>query len=143
VVPNWLPTGFVQAEVGYAAQDQRSLHPDSTDIVSAAYRRGLDELIVTTRVRGSRPWTNPFLPPPPPPEAPSSSELPGPAIRPFEWEPASLSGGAFSGARAERTTRAWYGQSLFWALNDQLSLTVQGDVTVDEMRRIVESLKPL
>ena len=148
VTPTWLPAGFVAAEVGYVVQYRSStafLHPDSTDIVSAVYRRGLDVLTITTRRRGSRPWTNPIggATPPPPPEAPPSSEQPAPRIELVEWGPAVISGGAFRGAHAERTSRAWYGQSLLWALNDQLSLTVLGDVTVDEMQRIVESLRPV
>lgn len=146
VIPTWLPAGFVSAEVGYVAQYRSStafLHPDSTDIISAVYRRGLDVLSITTRRRGSRPWTNPLGgdDAPPPPEGPS--DPPRPSIKLVEWEPAVLSSGAFRGAQAERTSRAFYGQSLFWALNDQLSLTVQGNVTVDEMQRIAESLRPL
>ena len=143
VVPAWLPTGFVAAEVGYVTQYRSStafLHPDSTDIVTTVYRRGLDVLTITTRRRGSRPWTN-ALNSPPPPEAPPSSEPPNRRVELMEWAPAVVSNGAFAGARAERTTRAWYGMSHFWALNDELALTTQGDVTVEEMQRIVESLR--
>lgn len=106
--------------------------------MSAAYRRGLDELVVTTRLRSLRPWTNPIGSVTP--EGPFDGLPPG--KQPFRWEAATVSAGAFAGARAERSTAAPFGQSQYWALNDELSLTIQAS----RSRRctgFVESLRPI
>lgn len=146
LIPAWLPPGFFPAEVAFAVQGSGSTpytNPDATHTVSAAYRRGLDELVITTRRRGSRPWISPRQRQEEHLAQPGLGE--GFATEVFQlhrWELVTIASGAFAGAHAERT-RAYYGQSLYWALSDELHLEVRGDVTVEEMQRIVDSLRPM
>lgn len=67
LVPQHLPAGFELAAVGFA-ESSRSTgeedggNPPSRDVLSFAYRRGFDEIVVTTRRTGSSPaaWRDPL-----------------------------------------------------------------------------------
>ena len=54
LVPEWLPDGFERGEVAVADRarptgGEAHRNPESREVVSVRYRRGLDELVVTTR----------------------------------------------------------------------------------------------
>jgi hypothetical protein len=54
LVPPYLPAGFTLSTIAYAASvPAMRANPPSRDVISLAYRRGLDEIVVTTRRTGS------------------------------------------------------------------------------------------
>lgn len=135
LVPAWLPAGFELAEVGVVPPNEGArltnrTNPESTGVVSLAYRRGLDRIVVTTRLRGDAQaaWTDPFTPKVTPAED-------------FQWQSDRivLDSGAFAGATAEVVVDPRTLPHL-WALGDRLVLTVAGDLDRAKLRRIAESL---
>jgi hypothetical protein len=54
LVPDWVPPGFARVEVAVARSsrptgNEQRQNPPSQDVVSVAYRRGLDEIVVAAR----------------------------------------------------------------------------------------------
>lgn len=136
LVPSWLPDGYRLAEVAVSpgigvSGGVEASNPPSTDVVSLSYRRGLDQLLVTTRLRnvpnwGPGDWTDPL----------ATGE--GYLDRP---ESVRVRRGALSGVELNllivpRNTPH------IWALTDQLVVTVSGDLSRAELLRVSASLEP-
>jgi hypothetical protein len=131
LVPVWVPAGFRLAQVAVADRSRRTgneqrQNPPSRGVVSLAYRRGLDEIVVTTRLTGRRraAWSDPV----------TVGLLAG---RP---EPIAFSRGALAGARGELVIDPGVVPHV-WALTDRLVVTVAGNLGRTELRRVAESLR--
>lgn len=134
-VPAYIPEGFKLAEVAVAGQAQ-SPGPTNLDgsqgpaqasegIILLSYRRGFEQLVVTTR-RGVTPpssdWSDPFGTPP------------GGAGRPIELET-----GRFEGVTVE-SVQAQPAIPHVWGHTDELVFTVGGILPANELVRVAESL---
>lgn len=132
LVPRRLPAGFRLAEVAVAeeAPATQSGNPDSSKVVSLAYRRGFDTVIVTTRAVGDDPsaWADPL--------SPLNS---GGAIGAPPPERVELRAGAIRGARAELVVRTQEVPHV-WAISDDLVVTVAGDLSRAELIEATNSL---
>jgi len=148
LLPAWLPAGFTQAEVAYfsppsgatgRAGPGPAVRPDPPRVVSVAFRRGLELFVVSTSLRGwfsDRPTGSTF----PPGETPGGEVE---ARNPPKLEKVSLRQGPFAGRQAERWIEAGgSARALLSATNDELDVKIDGDVTLDEVARIAESLQP-
>ena len=131
LVPTWLPQGYELVEVAVALKSRRTgneqrQNPPSRRVVSLAYRRGLDEVVVTTRLigRDRSVWSNPVA-------AGLLSRRP---------QRVTFSGGALDGFRGELVIDPNSVPHL-WAMTDRLVVTVAGDAERGELVRIAESLK--
>ena len=142
--PASLPAGYELAEVTVAPQAQptgsEGANPTSRNVVSAAYRRGFDRIVVTTRSTGAARrcstttpgtdsttcWADPV----------ASGE--GFFDRPERF---TVAGGALAGARAELVISP-RGVPHVWTIDDRLVVTVAGDAGPDELRRMAESFSP-
>jgi hypothetical protein len=128
--PGWLPDGFVLALTAVAAEAAAtgadSSNPTSLSVTSSVYRRGFDEIVVSTRSLGDDPsaWTNPFA-----------------GLEGFgdDSETVDLEAGAFAGSEA-RTSRDDDAVRYLWAVNDTLVVTATGDASVSDLIAVVESL---
>ncbi len=133
VLPAELPEGYALAEVRVAAQGQaggkEGMNPAAPGVVSAMYRRGFDQLVVTTRLVGDDPslWSDPL--------ARGEGFIDDP-------EAVTLASGAFAGSSAEILIDLLTLPHL-WAMNDTLVLTISGDLTRDELLAVAESLAPV
>jgi hypothetical protein len=131
LAPGWLPEGFalastlVSAEAGPTGNE--GMNPPSRRVVSTTYRRGLERVVITTRVRGTGQWTDPL----------AAGE--GFAEQPEALE---LQTGALRDARAELVVAP---RSIphVWALTDDLVVTVSGDLLPDELVEVASSLEPV
>lgn len=137
LVPSAVPEGYHLAEVAYAERaagtgsDGNPNRP-SRQVVSLAFHRGFQRLVVTTRLRGGHAWADPH----------GYSTDADPERVPAES--VNLRSGALSGVTAEVVSRipeAW-GRSQLWAMTDRLVVTVGGDVDRDELVTVAESLRP-
>jgi hypothetical protein len=133
LVPNAVPDGYELAEVAVATKTGLPTgveggNPASTRVVSLSYRRGLDQLIVTTRLRRV-------------PGFPDRWDDPLATGEGFvdEPEPIRLSGGALAGIRGELLIVPRNVPHL-WALTDELVVTVGGDLSRAELLQAAESL---
>ncbi|MDQ3865649.1 MAG: hypothetical protein M3304_02285 [Actinomycetota bacterium] len=123
--PAWLPDGYERAETAVARETYPTAfgrNPASRDVVSTAYRRGLDRFIVTTRLAGadtSR-WSDPL--------ALNESVR----RRPERFD--------FAGYRGELVVAAGDVPHV-WGLDERLVVTVSGDLTRGELRRVARSLE--
>ena len=104
-------------------------NPPSTDVVSLSFRRGLDQMLVTTRRRdvAGRPdaWTDPLAT--------------GERFR-DRPEPVVLGRGTLSGVEAKLLLMPRNVPHL-WARGDELVVTVSGDLGRAELVRVAESLE--
>ena len=131
LVPKTVPDGFRLAEVALAddAPATGSGNPRSVRVVSLAYQRGFDRLVVTTRATGGDPsrWSDPV------------GRGSGPGMAPPE--PVTLEGGALDGVGAQVVLRA---QDVphAWAVTDRLVVTVAGDLSKAELVDVMQSLSP-
>jgi hypothetical protein len=134
LVPAWLPDGFEPAEVaagpgqvGFTGAEAGN--PPSTDVVSLSFRRGFDQIVVTTRLR----------------------EVPGFA---GEWADPLATGEGFrdrpEGVRLRRGALSDVEANVLvvprniphlWAVADELVVTVAGDLSRAELVRVAESLE--
>jgi hypothetical protein len=128
LVPSWVPDGFRLAEVAVARTGaptgKEGGNPASEKVVSLSYRRGFEQFLVTTRLRGDGTWSDPL----------ASAE--GFIDHP---ETITVGGGALAGTNAELVLSP-HAQPHVWALTDRLVVTVGGDLSRAELRRVVESL---
>ena len=142
VMPSWVPPGFDLSDATVTSEDQ------GVFVVSLVYRRGFDQMTVTARpdprlyrsswesVDGSArvrtDTSNPFVP------------RMHPSARPA-WDAQTirvqLSSGAFSGRMARVIAQPGYWPHL-WVKSDGNVATVSGDLSVQEMVRVAESLGP-
>jgi hypothetical protein len=134
LVPGWVPPGYELAEVAVAKgpgspTGAEGTNPPSTRVVSLAYRRGLDRMLVTTRLRNvpgfEAEWGDPL----------ATGE--GFADRPerIRVRRGVLSGVELNLLLVPRNTPH------IWALTDALVVTVSGDLSRTELLRVAESLK--
>jgi hypothetical protein len=135
LVPAWLPEGYRPAGVAVhpgtgSPTGVEGSNPPSTDAVSAFYRRGLDQVLVTTRCRDV-----PGLP-----DSWSDPLATGEGYR-DRAERVSLGRGALSGVEA-RLLLVPRNVPHLWALTDELVVTVSGDLSRAELVRVAESLEP-
>ena len=144
LLPTDLPDGFERAEVAAAAEGSSTgtegMNPPAPGVVSVAYRRGFDRIVVTTRLTdgiarcnqevpgsgASACWADPL----------SSGE--GFVDEP---EPFVVGDGALAGADAELVVSP-RGTPHVWAIDDRLVVTVAGDASAVELRRLAESFAP-
>jgi hypothetical protein len=130
LVPATIPRGFELAEVAVALEsrptgNEQRQNPESRNVVSLSFRRGLDRLTVTTREIGSdrSAWIDPV----------TAGILAG---RP---ERVTFSGGALDGVTGELVVDPGATPHV-WALTDRLVVTVAGDLSRDELLQVAESL---
>ncbi|MGH3093522.1 MAG: hypothetical protein ACRDOG_14515 [Gaiellaceae bacterium] len=133
LVPAFVPEGYELAEVavhpgpGFPTGPEAG-NPPSTDVVSLSYRRGLDQLLVTTRLRHV-------------PGSPDIWDDPLATGEGFRDEPqrVTLGRGALAGVEAELLIVPRNIPHI-WALTDELVVTVAGDVGRADLLRVAESL---
>ena len=127
--PAWVPEGYELEQVAVAEEagptGTEAGNPPSRMVVSLEYRRGLDQLLVTTRLSGGERWDDPLAT--------------GEGFRddPEGFVPRR---GALTGADAELVIEP-RGIPHVWALADGLVVTVGGDLTRTELIRVAESLR--
>jgi hypothetical protein len=134
LVPAFVPEGYELAEVavhpgpGFPTGPEAG-NPLSTDVVSLSYRRGLDQLLVTTRLRHV-------------PGSPDIWDDPLATGEGFRDEPTrvTLGRGALAGVEAELLIVPRNIPHL-WALTDDLVVTVAGDLGRADLLRVAESLR--
>jgi hypothetical protein len=130
LVPARVPDGFRLADVAVAAgaapTGAGGANPPSRNVVSLAYRRGLDRVVVTTRQAGDGRWTDPL----------ASGE--GFVDHP---EPLALDTGALAGAVGQ-VVLSPHGVPHVWALDDGLVVTVAGDLSRAELVAVAGGLRP-
>jgi hypothetical protein len=141
LVPADVPDGYELTEIAVAEEaayptGSEGGNPPSMNVVSLAYRRGLDRFIVTTRLSRVPAPGEPELTPE---ELWSDPLATGEGYR-DEPERILLSRGALEGIEAEllivpRNTPH------IWALTDKLVVTVAGDLTRAELLAVAESLQ--
>lgn len=142
VLPSDLPGGFELAVVTVASEGPptgtEAANPPSRDVVSVAYRRGFDRIVVTTRATGPYELASPD-------GAGSVAGWDDPLAsgEGFVDEPErfTVAGGALAGARAEVVISP-RGIPHVWTFDDELVATVAGDATAEELRRMAESFAP-
>lgn len=142
--PTSLPGGYKLAEVTVASTaghpGNEGLNPPSPNVVSVAYRRGFDRIIVTTRSTGTARqcsitapgtdtndcWADPV----------ASGE--GFIDEPHRF---TVDAGALAGARAELVISP-RGVPHVWMIDDRLVVTVAGDANAAELQRLAQSFAP-
>lgn len=141
--PTSLPPGYRLAEVTVAANAQptgsEGANPASRGVVSVAYRRGFDRIVVTTRSVGT---TRPCVP---------ESDGSGPTCwadpvasgEGFRDQPQSftVTDGDLAGAQANLVISP-RGVPHVWTIDDRLVVTVAGDASAQELRQMAESFAP-
>jgi len=129
LVPARLPAGYRRAETAVARETYptaQGRNPISRNVVSTAYRRGLNRFVVTTRLAGSNPsvWIDPIF----------INE----SVR-VTPERVSFEEGALAG-RTGRVVITPGATPHVWALTDDLVVTVSGDLTRAELLEVARSL---
>jgi hypothetical protein len=126
--PRRLPSGFRLATVAAAAGSERTgpaqSNPPSRSVVSLSYRRGLEQIVVTTRRRTGGPWRDPFAV----------------AGVPLRAKRVQLHGGAFGGTTAKVVVDPRSVPHL-WVVGDRLVVTVAGDLGRAGLIEIAEAMQ--
>ncbi len=129
LVPGSLPSGFRLARVAVAEESaptgKEGGNPASRMVVSLSYRRGLDQVVVTTRLRGSGTWSDPLASP----EGFTDSA-----------QPVTVGAGALAGSEAHVVLSPRTVPHL-WALTGKLVVTVEGGLDRAELVEIAGSLR--
>jgi hypothetical protein len=127
LVPAWLPPGFERGDVAVARAsrptgDEQNQNPESRMVVSQRYARGLDQIVVTTRLTGSDPsrWSDPVV---------------GSSVRAREPERVAVAG--HQGSLVIDPNSVPH----VWAVAGPLVVTIAGNVGSNELVRIAESLR--
>ena len=132
LVPRTLPEGFEPAEIAVAGSSQgtgkEGMNPESRGVVSMAFRRGLDLVIITSRLVGDDPslWSDPL--------AGGEGFIDDP-------ETVELTTGALAGARAELQIDPRAVPHM-WILGEELVVTISGDLSKEELLVVAGSLQP-
>jgi hypothetical protein len=128
LVPSFVPPGYRLAEVAVARESaptgKEGGNPPSRMVVSLSYRRGTDQFVVTTRLRGNGTWSDPLASP-----EGFVDHAQTPAIR----------SGALAGSDAQLVLSP-HTVPHIWALTDQLVVTIGGDLTQRELELVANSL---
>lgn len=128
LLPGWLPSGYRLAQVRVArhaaATGKEGGNPPSRMVVSLCYRHGLEQLVITTRLRGIGSWSDPLASP-----------------EGFTDHPRreTLSAGALAGTQVH-VVLSPHALPHLWALTSKLVVTVSGDLGPRELTRIADSL---
>ena len=130
LVPTWVPSGFELGEVGVARAsrptgDEQHQNPPSRNVVSLRYQRGLDQIVVTTRLTGPDParWGDPVIG--------SSARARAPVRLRFVEGP----------LRDAVLVIDPNSVPHIWAIAGPLVVTIAGTVDSDELVRIGQSLR--
>jgi len=139
ILPKDLPNGFKMAEITAAAKGAptgtEGMNPPASGVVSVAYRRGFDRIVVSSRLTGniagcagdgsgsSACWADPV----------ASGE--GIVDTP---EPFVVGAGALAGTHAQLVVSP-RGIPHVWTIGDRLVVTIAGDASGADLRRIAES----
>lgn len=112
------------------------MNPPAAGVVSVAYRRGFDRIVVSTRTTGGLSLCEPR----------SAVTCWGDPLASGEGfidepEPFVVGGGALAGANAELVVSA-RGIPHAWTIDDLLVVTIGGDASGAELRRMAESFSP-
>ncbi len=109
-------------------------------MVSVAYRRGFDRIVVTTRSTGTARRCSITLPGSDPSACWADPVASGEGLvdQPQRF---TVAAGALAGAQAELVISA-RGVPHVWTIDDRLVVTIAGDTTADELRRLAESFAP-
>ena len=124
LLPSAVPAGFRLAAIAVARETEPTgpggSNPPSRDVVSAVYRRGLDEFLVTTRQRVAGTWRDPFA-----------------------VEGVDLSSEQVPLAGASRAELVLDSRTVphLWALTDRLVVTVSGDLDRAQLLAVARSLR--
>ena len=139
-----LAPGYQLAEVTVATQAQptgtEGANPQSRNVVSVAYRRGFDRIVVTTRSTGTARRCSTSLPGS---DATACWADPLASGEGFVDQPLrfTVGAGALAGAQAELVLSP-RGVPHVWTIDDRLVVTVAGDAGAEELRRMAESFAP-
>lgn len=129
LVPSFVPEGYELAEVAVAERagptGREAGNPPSRMVVSLSYRRGFDQLVVTTRLAGDGTWSDPL--------ATGEGYVDDP-------EELVVERGALAGTGAELVV-APRGIPHVWTQAGGLVVTVAGALGRDDLVRVVESLE--
>ena len=129
LVPRWVPAGYELAEVAVAERadptGKEAGNPVSRNVVSLSYRRGFDQLVVTTRDAGTGLWSDPV--------ATGEGYVDNPRV-------VTITRGALNGLPAEAVIEP-RGVPHAWARHGDLVVTVAGGLSDRELIRVVESLE--
>lgn len=128
LVPSFVPQGYRLTDVAVARESaptgKEGGNPPSQMVVSLSYRRGTDQFVVTTRLRGTGTWNDPLASPE------------GFVDHP---EAAVVRSGPLAGSDA-RLVLSPHTVPHIWALTDQLVVTIGGDLTQSELELVANSL---
>jgi hypothetical protein len=128
LVPSDVPDSFRLVTVAAAASADATgpgqSNPRSAGVVSLSYRRGLEQIVITTRLRGHGGWRDPF------------------AVEgvPVNGEQVRLDRGALAGATANVVVDPRTVPHL-WAVTDRLVVTLSGDLSRAELIAVAEALR--
>jgi hypothetical protein len=139
-----LPAGYQLAEVTVATQAQptgaEGANPPSRNVVSVAYRRGFDRIVVTTRSTGTARRCSITLPGSDPTACWADPLASGEGVL-DQPERFTVAAGALAGAQAELVISP-RGVPHVWTLDSRLVVTVAGDASAAELHRLVDSFAP-
>jgi hypothetical protein len=144
LLPTDVPDGFELAEVTAASEGggtgTEGMNPAAPGVVSVAYRRGFDRIVVTTRLTDGYSRCNRELPGSDPSACWADPLSSGEG---FVDEPAPfvVGDGSLAGADAELVVSP-RGIPHVWTIDDRLVTTIAGDASAVELRRMAESFAP-
>jgi len=142
--PASLPAGYAPAEVTVATRagttGSEGLNPPSRNVVSVAYRRGFDRIVVSTRATGTARQCSVTAPGSDPTDCWADPVASGEGFV-DQPERFTVAGGALAGAQAALVVSP-RGVPHVWTIDPRLVVTVSGDATADELRRLAEAFAP-
>ena len=156
LVPAWLPDGFELGDVGVARTSrptgsEQHRNPQSRNVVSLRYQRGLDHIVVTTRLAYTRRTASPSIRrQAPAPLSPSVAPEPvifnrwtdpvmGSSVRTRAPEPVIFKSGALQDVEGHVVIDP-NSVPHIWAITKDLVVTIAGNADRAELLRIAESL---
>ncbi len=132
LLPGWLPSGFELGDVGVARASrptggEQHQNPPSRNVVSVRYQRGLDHIVVTTRLTGDDParWGDPVI---------------GSSVRAKAPEKVTFESGALRGYSGELVIDP-NSVPHVWAIAGPIVVTVAGNADRAVLLQIANSLR--